>query len=383
MIRHFHEQGHQVTVASLSRSDEETHEAQGIRDHCSEFILEQVSPASAWSRMFVRLPTPAPSSMGYFYSSRLAKRIRDSLLRKRYDLIFVHCSSVAPYVSTVAETPKILDFGDMDSQKWLIYAQVRKLPLSLGYWIEGAKLEREEKRLARQFDLCTCTTRTELNTLESYRAAAATDWFPNGVDTEYFSPTNTPYDPDTIAFIGRMDYYPNQQAMFDFCREILPLIRQKRPDANLQIIGANPSAAVERLGRLSGVTVTGSVPDVRPYVQRSALTVAPLSIARGTQNKILESMAMGVPVVASEQAAGGVDAEPDEHFQVASDPVSFCSYALRLLEHPTERDRLSKAGRQRILSRHNWSTSMAKLDNLIADCIERFRMARDAKTTTS
>ncbi len=150
-----------------------------------------------------------------------------------------------------------------------------------------------------------------------------TDWFPNGVDGEYFAPSDEHYDPDTIAFVGRMDYYPNQECMFDFCATTLPLLRARRPGLKLLIVGADPSPAVRRLERHAGVTVTGSVPDVRPYLRRSALMVAPLNIARGTQNKILEAMAMGIPVVTSRIAAGGVDASAPEHFLVASAPDEY------------------------------------------------------------
>jgi glycosyltransferase involved in cell wall biosynthesis len=164
-----------------------------------------------------------------------------------------------------------------------------------------------------------------------------------------------------------MDYYPNQQAIAEFCKQTLPLLRARRPALQLVIVGANPSRRVRRLDELPGVTVTGSVPDVRPYVYRSAANVAPLLIARGTQNKILESMAMGVPVVASEQAAGGVDAIPGEHFLAASTPDGYADAILRLLENPAEHHRFARAGRARMLSHHNWQGSMERLSSQIAD----------------
>ena len=179
-------------------------------------------------------------------------------------------------------------------------------------------MEREEKRLAGCFDLCTATTRAEWETLQGYGVDVATDWFPNGVDAGFFKPDGEGYDPNVLSFIGRMDYYPNQECMAEFSRETLPLIQKERPEARLMIVGADPSPAVRKLGELPGVTVTGSVPDVRPYILRSCAMVAPLNIARGTQNKILEAMAMGVPVVTSIAGAGGVDAEDEAHFLVAS-----------------------------------------------------------------
>jgi hypothetical protein len=162
-----------------------------------------------------------------------------------------------------------------------------------------------------------------------------------------------------------MDYFPNQQAVNWFCSEVLPLIREQRPSATLSIVGAAPPRSITALGSSKGIVVTGTVPDVRPLVQSAALTVAPLIIARGTQNKILESMAMGVPVVASSVAARGVDAEPDRHILAADSPHDFAEAVLRVLGQPEERRRLADAGRERVLSNHAWPASLRRFDGIV------------------
>jgi len=372
MIRHLGAQGHRVTVCSLARSAAEAEEGRGIAPHCAAFEMGHVREPLQFARMVLRLPLLTPSSMGYFYSAELAAHVRRLLAAQSWDLIFVHCSSVAQYVQHVSGVPKILDFGDMDSQKWLEYAHYKPFPLSLGYTLEGTKMLWAEKRLARRFDLCTATTRAEWETLQDYGTGAATDWFPNGVDADYFSPTDEPYDADTISFIGRMDYYPNQECMARFCKEVWPLLKSRRPQMKLLIVGADPSPEMRALGDLPGVTVTGSVPDVRPYIRSSALMVAPLAIARGTQNKILEAMAMGVPVVTSRVAAGGVDAEAEAHLLVADSASDITQAILRIAENPEERRRLAVAGRQRMLSHHAWPRSMQRLDAIIQRCRESF-----------
>lgn len=368
MIRHLSGQGHELHVASLVRSRKEAHEGEGLRAHCASYFAASVREPVQFARMLARLPTLAPSSMGYFYSRALARGVRQLLDSRSFDLIFVHCSSVAQYVAGERGMRKILDFGDMDSQKWLAYAGFQKFPLSLGYRIEGHKLERAEKALAGQFDLCTCTTRAERDTLASFNAAAALDWFPNGVDAQYFAPSGDDYARNTVCFVGRMDYYPNQQAMLEFCATVLPILRSRRPGVRLKIVGAEPSRAILAL-RATDVEVTGSVPDVRPHVRQAALTVAPLRIARGTQNKILESLAMGVPVIASSLAAAGVDAIPEEHLLTADTPELWCDRILALLDDPALRARLAHAGRERMLSHHSWVASMRRLDDIIARCM--------------
>ncbi len=378
MIRHLSESGHQVTVCSVVRSPEEAEEGKRIAPYCAGFEMGHVKEWVQAARMVVRLPVPTPSSMGFFYSPELAGRVRSLLGSKRWDLIFVHCSSVAQYVEHVQNIPKILDFGDMDSQKWLEYANYKPFPLSLGYRFEGSKMLAAEKRLARRFDLCTATTRAEWETLNGYATGAETDWFPNGVDADFFCPADEPHDVDTISFIGRMDYYPNQECMARFCEQTWPLLKVTRPGMKLLIVGADPSPAMRKLGDLPGVTVTGSVPDVRPFIRKSALMVAPLNIARGTQNKILEAMAMGVPVVTSTIAAGGVDAESGAHFLVADTPSDYARAIMRIVDSPAERNRLAVAGRQRMLSHHAWPRSMARLDGIIDRGIKNFARGKGA-----
>jgi polysaccharide biosynthesis protein PslH len=369
MIRHLHA-SHEVTVASLARSRTEAEEGRGLAQYCSHYEVAVVFDPLQNARMLARLPTPVPSSFGYFRSPALARKITHLLRTTSFDLIFVHCSSVARYVSNVTNVAKILDFGDMDSQKWLDYARLRSFPLNLGYRLEAIKLVAEEKRLARAFDVCTATTRAEWNTLESYATGAATDWFPNGVDSDYFAPAGEGYDPDAISFIGRMDYYPNQECMIGFCRSVLPLIRERRPGAKLTIVGADPSPEIRKLAGIPGVSVTGSVPDVRPYLQSSAVMVAPLGVARGTQNKILEAMAAGVPVVTSTAAAGGVDAIAGTHLQVADSAADIAAATLQMMSDAATRRRFALAGRARMLSHHAWDKSMQRLDRIIERCVE-------------
>jgi sugar transferase (PEP-CTERM/EpsH1 system associated) len=363
-------------VCSLVRSAAEAAEAEGIAHYCDRFFMHRVRESVQALRMILRLPTSTPSSFGYFYSASMARRIRSLLTTEQFDLIFVHCSSVARYVANFRGTPKILDFGDMDSQKWFEYGRFKPFPFSLGYRLEGIKLLAEEKKLAGSFDLCTTTTRGEWERLESYGVDTPTDWFPNGVDSEYFSPTAEQPEADTISFVGRMDYYPNQECMFEFCAHVLPRLRRHRPNLRLLIVGAEPSPAVRRLGELPGVLVSGSVPDVRPYLQRSTLMVAPLNIARGTQNKILEAMAQGVPVVASDVAARGIDAEPGEHLLTGRTHAEYERAIISILSNPRERARLAQMGRERMQSRHDWHRSMRRLDGIIERCLAAWACAQ-------
>ena len=383
MIRHLGNT-HEVTVASLARSDTEFEEAHGIDRYCARHFVVRVTNPVQVARMFGRLLTRSSLSSGFFYAPDFARLIRQEMEARAYDLVIAHSSSVAQYVVHLERTSKLLDFCDMDSQKWLAYGEHRPFPIGVGYRIEGIKLRAEERRLAAAFDLCTTATRAEANTLEGYGTACATAWFPNGVDAEYFAPGDEAYDSNTLSFVGRMDYYPNRECMVRFCRDVWPLIRKARPRARLLIVGADPTPSVRRLGRIPGVAVTGSVPDVRPFLRQSAAMVAPLAIARGTQNKILEAMASGVPVVTSSIAARGVDAVAEDHLMVADDPNAVALAALRLMNDRGARDRLAVAGRERMLSHQTWAASMRRLDAIVDRCVRiRSTGPRPARWRTS
>ena len=374
VIRHL-AKSHELTVLSLARSRGELEEAAGIAPFCHEHRAFPVRNLVQAAKIAATLPTSVTASEAFFHSRAMQREIDAQLANKSFDFVFANCSAVGRYVERQRGIPMLMDFCDVDSRKWADYVAHKPWPLSLGYRWEAWRMAAAERRLSRRFDQITVATPGEAQTLAQIGVSERVDWFVNGVDVDYFRPSTSPHDPDLITFVGRMDYFPNEQCMVDFCAGVWPRLRQARPALQLQIVGAAPTARVRALARVPGVTVTGSVPDVRPYVQRSALTVAPLTIARGTQNKILEAMAMEVPVVASSVAAAGVDAVAGEHLLAADTPQEVCAAVLRLLDDPAERARLAQAGRARVLSHHAWPSAMKRLDGIIERCIRQPRGA--------
>lgn len=378
-LEHFRDQGHEVTVACPARNDEEmAHSRQMTQAEtgplCRDVIAEPLNEPIQKLRMVSRLLSLRPSSEGYFHSGKLAKRIRQRLTEEKFDLIFVHCSSVGHYVEHVSDTPKFMDFVDMDSQKWLAYAQFQGLPKSPGYWLEGVKLQRVEKQLAEAFDMSTVVTPGELDDLQrispATTAKGGTGWYSNGVKLEEFNGSPDPASPETLVFVGRMDYFPNQDAVIWFADEVLPLIRAQHPKAHLLIVGSGPTAAVNKLGERKDVTVTGRVDKVEPYILDSGISIAPLKVARGIQNKILEAMALGVPVVASTLSAKGVDAQIGTHLLAADSAEEWRDRIVELMDSPEHRETMIQAARERVETHHSWATVMEKMDGLIKQCLE-------------
>jgi sugar transferase (PEP-CTERM/EpsH1 system associated) len=272
---------------------------------------------------------------------------------------------MAQYVLDATVPAKILDFGDLDSGKWTDYSRSKGLPFSLGYKLEAIKMKSYERRVAGHFDQCTVTTRGELEEFEKLGLTLPRTVIPNGVDSQYFQSTSSQRDPNIIVFVGRMDYFPNIDAMVYFTKEILPIVRRSIPDIQLRIVGSNPIRAVRELATIAGVTVTGHVRDVRSYLEKAAVAVAPLRLARGTQNKILEAMAMSMPVVATSAAAKGIDAVPGRDIAIGDSPREFADKVIELLRNSDLRRRLSAAARKQVENAHAWPNSMAILDGIL------------------
>ncbi|MGD9835305.1 MAG: TIGR03087 family PEP-CTERM/XrtA system glycosyltransferase [Piscinibacter sp.] len=367
IIKHL-ARSHEVSVLSLARSDDEAREAAGIAPFCRDFSVFRVHNALQVAKLGLLLPTTVSASEAFFHSAGMRREIDQRLASRSYDFVFAHCSAVGRYVEPHRGLPMLMDLCDVDSRKWLDYAAVKPWPLSMGYRWEAWRVERAERRQAQTFDRVTVATRGEAESLAAMGVGQGVDWFANGVDLEYFQPGDVAAQEELVTFVGRMDYFPNEQCMVEFCARTWPRLRQLRPNLRLQIVGAAPTARVLALAAIDGVTVTGAVPDVRPYVRASTLTIAPLSIARGTQNKILESMAMGVPVVASTIAAAGVDAVPEEHLLAAANDDELAAQILRLLGDAGLRRRLAAAGRERVASHHDWPQAMARMDRIMAAC---------------
>ncbi len=365
MIRHL-SQKHRVVVATLAHSQEELQQGAGLSAYCSEVLAEVVPSPVRWIRAVSALPTSAPSSAHYFWSAKLYHRILELQSRMAFDAVIVHCAFVAGYVQNVQAPFRMMDFGDFDSRKWSDYAEYRAFPVSAGYGLESLKLQRVERRLAGAFDHCTVTAQGELESYKELGTSTPCTVIPNGVDAEYFR-ISAPREQHSraIVFLGRMDYYPNVSGILSFVKDVFPLVRRRVPDAHLRIVGSNPLPKIRALERLGAISVTGFVPDVRPHVEDAAVAIAPLNIARGTQNKVLECMAMGIPVVASPQAAKGVQAVPGRHLLVGGTSQEFADHIVDLLGNVELRMKIVEAGRRQVKSVHSWPESMKLLDELV------------------
>jgi sugar transferase (PEP-CTERM/EpsH1 system associated) len=325
-----------------------------------------------WQKLkaLLRMRAGGSLSAAYFHDARLQAWTAGKLAAG-IDRIFVYCSAMAPYVMEAAGTFRVLDMVDVDSEKWAAYAARSPAPARWVWAREARTLLALERRAASVFDRSLFVSAAECDRFATLapQTRGRIGWIDNGVDTAYFSPdfpAPRPFPPGgpDLLFTGTMDYWPNVDAVAFFAREVLPRLRRERPGLRFWIVGANPSAAVKRLAALPGVQVSGRVADMRPYLRHADVVVAPLGIARGIQNKVLEAMAMARPVVASPQAFEGVHAEPGRDLLVAEGAAATAGLVGDVLDgrHP----HLGEAARAAIERGHVWETTLAPLERLFA-----------------
>jgi sugar transferase (PEP-CTERM/EpsH1 system associated) len=296
--------------------------------------------------------------------------VKGTLNSQKIDRIFVYSSAMAEYVRDTrgVPIPRAIDFVDVDSEKWRTYAERCTGPSGWIYRIEAQRLARYEEYLVRTFDHSIVTSEREAWLLRQRVPDASISVISNGVELEYFDPSlfhSSSSTTPTLIFTGTMDYLPNVDGVRFFCREIFPLVRQVMPDVVFYIVGRNPTREVKSLSQEPNVVVTGSVPDVRPYLSKSWLAVAPLRIARGVQNKVLEAMAMGLPVVGTPQAFQGAQACDSDGIRQANEPERFAQEILALLKDNTLRREASASARKYVERHHRWQDHGVALDRIL------------------
>jgi sugar transferase (PEP-CTERM/EpsH1 system associated) len=358
---------HEVAVACLAEDEGDLANAAGLGSLAATIDAVAVRPMPARARALAALGSRTPCTVAYFNERRLHELIARRMRGRRFDVIVVNSSGMAPFVERYGDVPRVMQFVDLDSFKWAQYAGNSRPPRAWIYRREASLLRKYEERLARTFAHSIVCTPRELADLRSLAPGAPASCVSNGVDLDYFQPRPCEKTPGELVFTGVMDYYPNIEGMVWFCRDVLPLIRRDFPRATLTICGARPDARVQALADIPGVTVTGRVPDVRPYLGRASAAVVPLRIARGIQNKLLEALAMGLPVVASSAVAGGVEATPGRDLFVADDPAEFAAATVRLLADDGLRRRMGEAARCCVETLYPWERQLQRLDSILDD----------------
>lgn len=377
LLRHLAQRYH-VHLGSFIDDANDWQYVDNVREVCADTHFASLAPRHARLRSLGGLFAGRPLTLDYYRNASLQSWVNQALQSRKISKVLVFSSAMAQFVPSVealASVPgrqarRVIDFVDVDSDKWAQYAVRKSWPMKWIYQREARKLLEYERSVAASFDASLFVSPEEAALFRSMASESAEKigHFSNGVDADYFSPAHnlpTPFaaSEEALVFTGAMDYWPNIDAVQWFVREVLPGVRAQRPQVVFYIVGSRPAPQVQALASLPGVRVTGTVPDVRPYLAHAATAVAPLRIARGIQNKVLEAMAMARPVVVSPQALEGIAARTGEDVLLAEDANAFIAALLRQLAQPVAA--LGSRAREKVLTQYAWPAHLATVDALL------------------
>jgi len=380
---------YRVHLAAFVDDPEDWRHCDKVRSVCASTYFAGLNPHLGKLRALTGLLTGDPLTLPYYRHAGMQAWV-DAHLRGGVDRVLAYSSAMARFVMPLTPNPspaggrgelqasprdvqlgrthRVMDFVDIDSDKWRQYATTKSWPLSWLYRREGERLLRWERKVAAAFDASFFVSATEAADFRALapESAARIGYYNNGVDADYYSPERTYANPypagvEAVAFTGAMDYWPNMDAVDWYAREVLPVLRASCPNLLFAIVGSRPPAQVQALATLPGVLVTGRVDDVRPWLAHARVVVAPLRIARGIQNKVLEGMAMARTVVATPQALEGINARVGEEVRCAASAADLARETLAALEGPE----LGPAARARVLNDFAWDSALARVDRLL------------------
>ena len=362
---------HRVFLGTFIDDPQDEAYVDKLPEFCADMHIARISPRTARIRSLAGLLGNEALTLPYYRNAGLQAWVERTLREQKIDAAVIFSSAMAQYVQGVPDLRTLVDFVDMDSAKWTQYAANHRWPMSWLYRREGSRLLAFERAVAQRatHSFFVTENETELFFRSAPECNGRVDAMCNGVDAEFFSPAHafpSPYPSGEIplVFTGAMDYWPNIDAVTWFATEILPQMLQRRLDLKFYIVGRSPTPAVMALAG-ERVVVTGTVDDVRPYLQHARVVVAPLRLARGIQNKVLEAMAMGVPVVASQECSEPVDAVPERDFLTAGTVEDYQRQIECLLQSPDRADAMGKAAREQVLARYSWDAHLSNIDRYL------------------
>jgi sugar transferase (PEP-CTERM/EpsH1 system associated) len=348
---------------------------EAVMSYCHETCLLDIKPMHRKVASLKGLLNGQALTLPFYGSQKMHQWIKQLLVKRPIDAIVVFSSPMAqfaePYVTSGRRL--VVDFVDVDSEKWLQYADAKTWPMSWLYRREGKKLREYERRIAGEFDASVFVSADECALFQQLAPEVAERCYgvSNGVDTDYFSPHReypTPYENGegpVLVFTGAMDYWANIDAVTWFAKAVFTKVKERVANANFYIVGVRPTAEVRQLEKLPGVVVTGSVKDIRPYLAHANAAVAPLRIARGIQNKVLEAMSMALPVLATPEAAEGILAVRGRDLLIESKAAALENNAVRLLTQGQAE--LGISARQLVLDQYGWAQNLKQFDRLLGE----------------
>ena len=380
LIKALAKRGHQITLLALEPPGEDTSSLDNLRACCQDV---QAVPLPRWRTLYNALraaPSQTPFQAAYSRSPEMFALMQRTQADANFDIVHVEHLRGAELSCAVVDIPIVFDSVDSIT---LLFEQARRFGPTwrsrLMASLDLRRTQRYESRLLERYPRVLVTSAQDKKALAELSTRKDIDSrlvvLPNGVDLDYFSPVDEPRDPATLIFTGKMSYHANVAAALDLATQIMPHIWERRSDVRLIIAGKDPSADLLALSADPRIIVTGTVPDLRPYLARASLAVSPIRYSVGIQNKLLEAMAMATPVVSTPQATAALQVQPGRDLLVADTAQAMAEEVMDLLGNDTARHRVGQAGRRYVETYHNWNTAAEQLENVYQEAIAEARRA--------
>jgi sugar transferase (PEP-CTERM/EpsH1 system associated) len=377
LLRHL-QQRHRVFLGTFIDDAEDAQHLPALQAMCPDLHVERIHSRRAKVKSLSGLLTREALTLSYYRNAGMRRWVEQTKAEHSLQACVVFSSAMAQYAQPLLpQVPMLVDFVDVDSAKWTQYAPAHRWPMSMLYRREGSRLlayERAMALLARRSYFVT-PNETALFLSQAPECEGRVQSMGNGVDADFFMPDSRRLNPfeageQAVVFTGAMDYWPNIDGVSWFVADVLPLLRTRWPLVRFYIVGRSPSAQVQALAN-GHVVVTGTVPDVRPYLQYASAVVAPLRVARGIQNKILEAMAMQRPVVTVSSCADAIGATAGQGLLRADTPEEFVQALQPLLESPYNAAALGQQARRYVEQECSWQAHLSGIDS----CLSKARVS--------
>lgn len=356
---------HDLSLISFIAHPREREKLKPYRHLFSSVELVHLSRSRSMLNCALGLFSDLPLQVHYYWSRQMQLAVERKLRTERFDLVLVHLIRMAEYVRTLGGVTKVIELTDALSLTYTRASRHRRSAMKLVDMLERERVKRYEVSVLDHFDRSVMISPVDRAFLWSLAGRDGIDVVPISVNTDYFQYYDGPYDPHSVVFVGNMRTFPNQDSAVYFAREVLPLCRRLVPGMRFTIVGVEPGREVWALRRLPGVEVTGPVQDIRPHLRNALASVCPMRVGAGAKNKVLESMAIGTPVVATPTGVEGVDVVPGENALIATTPAAFAQNLARLVRDPDLRRRLARNGRQMVEHRYAVDKAMSALDTVL------------------
>ncbi len=374
LIKYLAQRGHQITLLALEPPGEDMSSLNTLQGWCHRVEMVQLP---AWRTLWntsQALISKTPLQAAYSRSPQMAKLIRQTQAETTFDVAHVEHLRGAELSQAIKGIPTVFD--SVDSIALLFERALHSGPTwksRLLARLDLTSTRHYESRLLERYPRVLVTSPQDKDALANLSKVKDANQrllvLPNGVDLDYFTPLDVPRDPATLIFTGKMSYHANEAAALDLANQVMPLVWQDRPDVRLTLAGKDPSASLLALTSDPRITVTGTVPELPPYLAQATIAVLPIRYGVGIQNKVLEAMAMATPVISTPQATTALKTQAKETLRVANTPQAMAQEVLTLLKDETLRQRIGQAGRHYVETHHNWSVIAEQLETIYREVI--------------